>query len=336
MAAFMILLGVVALTALTSVYYYGTNIEEGRLYNTYLNNRSKSNNNTIRHNNTIDDNKYIFETGSQNPKLWLYYDQSEVNSRYWSDFGARSSRVLNAPFLNLCYESIVMKNGQNYTVNIIAGLSDLAILLGGWQELPKSLQNPIAPVGEAELNYIRSTVLRRFGGLWVNPSCLFIRPLLKLSNKVVFFGTDKDETYSDVYGTPVPGTDIMFSPAAENPIFIELEHLALERIEKREGGRQFRKDIKWDMKDIMDKHHADNMYLPNTEFARKSNGKRIQLEDLLGSNDIHVNEDCIYIPFDWEELQKRRNFGWFLRMSETQILESNLYISRLFLLSTIN
>ena len=35
------------------------------------------------------------------PVIWVYVDDSDVNARFWSDFGARSSRALNVPFLNL-------------------------------------------------------------------------------------------------------------------------------------------------------------------------------------------------------------------------------------------
>jgi hypothetical protein len=30
--------------------------------------------------------KHLLERGSDLPKLWLYYDNSEVNSRWWADF----------------------------------------------------------------------------------------------------------------------------------------------------------------------------------------------------------------------------------------------------------
>ena len=301
----LVTIGVVALTAITGAYMYSGNVIEEDVFK----------------------NRHLLDIGSKHPVMWLYYDQSDVNSRYWSDFGARSSRVLNVPFLNLCYESIVVNNGKTYTVKVIAGLSDLAILLGGWHELPKPLQNPIAPVKEAELNYIRATILRRFGGLWVNPSTIFLKPLPKLHDKVVFFGTDKDESYSDKNGTPVPGVDIMYSPHKNNTVFIDLEKVALSRIEKHEGGRQFTKDIKWDLANIMDTY--DVVYMPNTEFARKPCGRRIQLEDLLSSNSILAPNTAIYAPIDWNELQERRNFGWFLRMSEDQIYASDLFISRL-------
>lgn len=307
-APYIIVLGILALTAVTAGVVYSNNIIEEDTFN----------------------RRDLTRQGIDNTTLWLYYDQSDVNSRWWADFGARSSRVLNTPYLNLCYESIVMKNGKTYNVKVLAGLSDVAVLLGGWQELPKPLQNPIAPVGEAELNYIRATILRRFGGLWVNPSVICVNsfPDFTDSEKPIFTGTDKDESYSDSNGTPAPGVDVMYSPNSENETFVFLENLALDRITRQEGGKQFRKDIKWDIRQAMSMYDCD--YIPNLEFARKSSGCRIQLEDLLSKEFIPVNQNACYIPLDWEELQNRRNFGWFLRLSEEQILESNLYVSSLF------
>jgi hypothetical protein len=43
-----------------------------------------------------------------------------------------------------------------------------------------------------------------------------------------------------------------------------------------------------------------------------------------------IPEDGIYVPIPLAELLQRENFGWFLRMSEDQILESDMVISHLF------
>ena len=42
--------------------------------------------------------KHLLKKGMEKPVIWLYYDTSDVNSRQWVDFGARSSRALNMPF----------------------------------------------------------------------------------------------------------------------------------------------------------------------------------------------------------------------------------------------
>jgi hypothetical protein len=312
-APYIISVGILTLTALITGYAYSNNKITLNLF----------------------EEKDLILIGTNNPTLWLYYDQSDVNSRWWTDFGARSSRVLNTPFLNLCYQSIVKHNGRTYNVKVLAGLSDVALLLGGWSELPKALQNPIANVGEAEINYIRARILRQFGGLWVNPSSIFLKSLPDYSKQdnLVLFGTDKDESYADKYGTSVPGTDVMYSQA-NNPLMVLLEEESLKRLERFEGGKQFRKDIKWDLFGLMHQFPEAITYIPEFEFARKPNGRRIQLEDLLSTNVIPLTENAIYIPLDYDELQNRRNFGWFLRMSEEQILiDDNLFVSQLFSLS---
>ena len=122
--SYMIVIGLLALTAVSTGLYFSKNLIEEDAFH----------------------QRNLVNAGIDNTTLWLYYDQSDVNSRWWADFGARSSRVLNTPYLNLCYQSIVSNNGKTYNVKVLAGLSDVAILLGGWNELPKALQNPIANV----------------------------------------------------------------------------------------------------------------------------------------------------------------------------------------------
>ena len=164
--------------------------------------------------------KNLLKRGMDKPTIWLYYDTSDVNSRQYLDFGARSSRALNMPFLNLCYETIVRQNKEDYRVEVIGGLTGVAELLGGWDQLPPGLRDPISPVNEAELNYIRAAILAKYGGLWLSPYCVSLKGFGKLpENKVVFFGTDLDETYAGPDGTNVPGFRALWSPKPHHPLF---------------------------------------------------------------------------------------------------------------------
>ena len=60
--------------------------------------------------------RHLIERGSHMPQIWLYYDNSEVNSRFWSDFGARSKRAMNMPFLNVCYDTMEINIGLRLLV----------------------------------------------------------------------------------------------------------------------------------------------------------------------------------------------------------------------------
>lgn len=277
----------------------------------------------------------LVDQDKQLPPLWLYYDDSETNSRWWLDFGARNARnALNLPFLNLCYQTIVAQNSPDYRIEVIYGLSDVAQLLGGWQAMPNNLQTSISSVNQAELTWIRAAILAKYGGLWLDSTTIAIRPFGKLpKDRIVFFGTDLEETYGGNAGTQIPGMKAIWSPAPNEPFFTEWELISRTRLDKQAGGLQARGDYKWDWVALSSKYgcHVD----AGAEGTRKQDGRRVQLEDLLASGHggalpWKVGEQVRYVPIMWPELRDREMFGWFLRMSDHQIMESDLSVRYLF------
>jgi len=276
--------------------------------------------------------RQLIRRGLDKPTIWLYYNDSEVNSRQWIDFGARSSRVLNMPFLNLCYESILKHNSDTYKVEVIGGLAGLVERLGE-ENLPWPLRNQKLVVNQPELDFIRSAVLAKFGGLWLSPSVICRRPFGKLpEDKAVFFGTDLDDSFSGPDGTQVPGFRALWSPRSGTPAFEKMAMAAFNRLEEAGGGSQIRNDAKWDWLQFAGHEEVR----PYAEISRKGrNGKRIELEDLLAAGGEGVvpfeySNDAIYTPFPIEEAMRRTAFSWFIRMSEDQILASDLAVSALF------
>lgn len=282
--------------------------------------------------------KNLLKKNTDLPVIWLYYDSSDVNSRRWADFGSRSTRAINVPFLNLCYTSIVEANHGVYRVEIVSGLVDAAQRLGGWSAMPQFLQNSEAPVGQAEMNWLRAEFLSRFGGLWLSPSVICLKPFPKLEKKqITFFGTDRDETYAgqakEGARTAVPGFVAMGIAEPGDSRLQAWAAAARERIESGSGGKQIRGDAKWDY--VRFASETNTVVYAKEELSRKKNGKRIELEDLLaaggdGELPFDLPKDAVYVPIPWDEIQRRSNFGWFLRMNEDQILDSDLAISELF------
>jgi hypothetical protein len=181
------------------------------------------------------------------------------------------------------------------------------------------------------MNWIRAKLLKTYGGLWVSPTSIFVKDIPDFSSEnVIFSGMDTKDMLSDSEGTLAPGTQVMFSPKKEHPIFIELESLSRERLERREGGSQFRHDISNDLRDVMRDYAGQYEYKSSLEFSRKPNGRRIELEDLLSKGRMPICSSAVYVPVYWHELKRRSNFSWFLRLSEEQILSSDLVISKLF------
>ena len=151
----------------------------------------------------------------------------------------------------------------------------------------------------------------------------------------MFFGTDLDETYSGSSGTVVPGFRALWSPKPEHPMFKEWAAVCYERVAKKRGGEQIRGDAKWDFIRFSQEYvHTGIIVDPSAEGMRKKNGKRIQLEDLLatgtdGNLPFDLCSYTVYVPFPWTELRDREMFGWFLRMSEKQIMESDIAVKYL-------
>jgi len=282
----------------------------------------------------FNDRRFL-ERGMDKPVIWIFVNSSDVNSRSWSDFMGRtnsSEKVLNLPFLNLCFQSIVAKNSNLYRVEVIGGLQDLAVRMGGWENLPVPLQNPATILREPELNWIRSAVLAKWGGLWVSPATVWVTPMGPLpKKKVLFFGSDPVPTYAS--SESVPTLNVIWSPVPAHPVFVAWEKRVRERLERRSGGSEFRHDEKSDTALLLTEFASEITVMPTLEISRKGlSQKRIELEDLLasGSPTFTVNSDAKFLPIPYPEILVRENFGWFLRMSEDQILESDLVISSFF------
>jgi hypothetical protein len=288
----------------------------------------------------INENPYeatdLLQIGLNKPAIWIFYDTSIPNARNYSDFNARSSRALNLPFLNLCYESIAKHNSGTYRIEAVSGLAGLADKLGGWDQLPNKLQNPLVTLEPSDLAWIRASLLNKYGGLWVAPTTICIRPFGTLpSDKSVFFGSDPDESFVGTAGSYVPNFQVVWAPSPNTKIWAGWEAKSKQRLDSSGGGDTARGDHKWEYLAVT------NMYpeyevRPLAEVSRKgAAGRRIQIEDLLAGGQegvlpFEIGSTACYIPLPWPELKDRRAFGWFLRMSESQIADSDLVIRDLF------
>jgi hypothetical protein len=265
--------------------------------------------------------------GMTNPPLWIFYNDSEVNSRHWYDFGARSGRAINLPLLNTLYERIVLKNGKEYRVEVLGGLTGVAERLGGWEAMPATLRNPKAKVAQAEEDWIRTAILAKYGGLWLSPSVVALKGFGKLpADKVVAFGQDD----VPMYGSAVPGFRALWAPSPNLPMFIEWEKRCRNRLEVQLGGRQIRGDAKGDWVELCLSHGGGCEVRPFCELGRNpKTNKKLELEDLFaagtqGRLPFEIPSEAVYLVVPYEDLLNRRQFGWILRSSEDQIMSSDL------------
>jgi hypothetical protein len=262
------------------------------------------------------------------PVLWVFYNTSEVNSRQWYDFGARSSRVLNIPLMNLLYNTIAAYSKDEYRIEVIEGVEGVARVLGGWDRLPWTMQHAKAQVTEPEEDWIRNAILAEHGGLWLSSSVICMGKFGVLpKDKVVFFGQDDD----GMYGSKIPGFRCVWSPRKGHEIFVEMEERCRARLEGQLGGRQVRGDSKSDWIEIASQR-KDIEIRVKAEMSRNTyTTQTLELEDLFaagteGRLPFEIPSDICYIRIPYRDLLDRRQWGYVLRMSEEQIMESDIVI----------
>lgn len=264
----------------------------------------------------------MLSIGLDRPCIWVYYDNSQVNSRDWADFGARSSRAINIPMLNLFYETIVKANGDMYKVEVIGGLQRVTELLGK-DAMPSSLRNLNANVGVAQEDWIRAAILAKYGGLWLNSSVVCVKGFGGLPDKVTAFGQDD----KSMYGTSVPGFRALWSPKPNHPLFVEWEERTHARLDSMLGGLQVRGDAKSDWYDLIKWNDVEHR--PFDELSRDpTTHKKLDLEHLFAKGKPLDIPQCVkYIVVPYDDLTSRTMYSWLLRNSEEQILESDMAIS---------
>lgn len=261
------------------------------------------------------------------PVIWLFYNDSDVNSRVWYDFGTRQSRVINIPVMNSFYKTIVNANKDQYRVEVIGGLNGVAELMGGYDKLPVTLQNPKARVTVPEEDWIRAAVLAKYGGLWLSPSVICLKGFGELPKEsIVAFGQDTDP----LYGSEVPGFRALWSPQAEHPVFVEWEKRCRDRLTYQLGGRQVRGDAKSDWVDLTSGFKTEVRYKQELGRDPRTN-KNLELEDLLaagteGNLPFTIPATAVYVPIPYKDMMDRRYFGWILRSSEDQIMNSDIVL----------
>jgi len=262
--------------------------------------------------------------GLSNPKLWIFYNTSEINSRNWLDFGARTDTAINVPLLNILYERIAKHNGTEYNIQVIGGLEGVAEQLGGWDMLPLKLQNPKARVLKEEHDWIRTAILAKYGGLWLSPSSISLEPIGKLpDDSIVVFNNDVNPTFDGIW-----------VPHPEHPLFVTWEELLRNRLNSQLGGYNFRNDAANDWEEIKTEH--TNIVTKEYVELNKNpkTGKKLQLEDIFaagtgGNISFIIPHGSKYILLPYNDLLDRRAWGWVLRMNEQELMSSDLSITHI-------
>jgi len=269
---------------------------------------------------------------SKKPILWIHVPY-EYNSRKWLSFGSRSSFDLNQPYLYLTVRSIIKKCEESFTVCIFDDNS-FAKLLPNWQIDMSRLSDPIL----SNMRLLgKMNLLHMYGGLMCPLSFLCMRDLSEMYAKgtrgnKMFVCETVDRNSTSVRMNFFPNVCFCGAPK-ECPTVSELCNY-IERISSHDHSADVKFLGEYD-RWIMDRIEGGKInMIEGVEIGTRTiDDKQIIVDDLMSNNYLDLYKDTYGILIPANELLNRVKFGWFIRMSPRQVLESNTIIGNYLLLS---
>ena len=274
-----------------------------------------------------------FVTSGKTP-LWWIVDDSQVNSRRWLDFGARSTRQPNEPYLALCADRARSVLGKDFDVQVLMGRDAVYRVLGSSEDFCIK-QRSIPPV--LWLAWCRATLLSRFGGLWMEGSALVLPAAVGLKDRlkeapVMTFGTDPAENLASET-VPAAGSSAGWAAIPHHPMWHGLARDLTALIDQ--GPPSWSSpEARRSLRTLWDKHCSGMTGVDRLiEVGRDRYGRRLELETLLGETEWSTGSTeggmWVIFPDGRDGLERATPWQWFTRLSKEQIAESNFVWAKL-------
>ena len=293
------------------------NLEEINIIKKYL----------LNENTDINNNKLY-----NKPIIWIHIDYN-INSRKWESFGSRNNTNLNQDYLYLTIMSII-KHCSNYFNIILINDDSFKLLLENWNIDLNYVSNP-------QKTYLRKLalikILYKYGGLLIEPSFIMLKSLDKIYKKVlntkkICVGEFPNNSINSHAIKTMPSTN--FIGCIKNcPKMKEFDnYLAILFTNDYSDEINIEDQInKW----LFNETQSNNInYIDGKYIGTKDNKNNIlQLEELLGTSRLDINEKayCIYIPRN--DILKRNSYSYYASLNNKEVLESNANISKYLLLT---
>jgi len=281
--------------------------------------------------------KYLLNESSladtKKPILWIPITY-EYNARNWISFGSRSSFELNQPYMYLTVRSIINQCQDSFHICIIDDES-FEKILPNWTVNMRSIASPVS-------DYMRSLalskILYKYGGLIVPPSFLCMRDLNELytmgtSGEKMFICETVDRNITSTTHEFYSDISFMGSPKECSVLKEMIDFMQRTISADYTAQAEFLGDFNRWCNSRVQKHQIN--LIPGKLIGTKTMDDTMILVDNLLSNDyidLYPQAYGIYIPS--KEILNRRHYEWFARMSQTQVLESNVIICKYILLAS--
>lgn len=269
---------------------------------------------------------------SKKPILWIHVPY-EYNSRKWLSFGSRSSFELNQPYLYLTVRSIIKHCEKTFTICIFDDNS-FQKLIPGWNIDMTRLSDPILSnmrtLGMMKLLYI-------YGGMMCPISFLCMKDLSGLYAKgtrgnKMFVCETIDRNSTSVRMNFYPSTSFCGAPKECEMVAKLCNYIQAVSSNDHTAESKFLGQYdRWCMKNV---EEGRINLIEGIEIGTKTiDDKQIILDDLMSNHYLDLYKGTYGILIPSNELLSRLQYGWFVRSSPRQVLESDTIIGNYLLLS---
>ena len=270
--------------------------------------------------------------GGPRPTVWWIVDDSQVNARQWLDWGNRSTREPNEPYLQVTLGRARALWEPQFKVEPVVGrLAALGALEAAGVKLPEGADRCPPALW---MPYCRAAYLAHFGGLWMDGSTL---PLAagsevraRLTGRpVLMFGADPEEALASAAqtgaGSPAGGVTAGWAAAPGHPMWTGLERdlgALIAEGDQSWSAPEARRALRF----AWDKHCSGVTAVDReAEVSRDRYGRALDWDDLFDTTEWPDGEEAIKkglwlpMPGGRDALERASAWAWFTRMSVEQI-----------------
>ena len=266
------------------------------------------------------------------PIIWLHIDYVK-NSRQWESFGSRNSNELNQDYLYLTIKSIINKCSDYFHIIIIDDDSFCKLLENNTIDL-NIVSDPIKS-NLRTLNIMK--LLYAYGGLYIENSFILFKSLDKIyenvinNNKMVTAEFKNTSSNSHIMHF-MPSTKFIGCVKECKKMKEFMNHLEILYSSDYSNNAVIEDLVnKWLLMNSQNNEIdlIDGQYIGTKDI----NNKLINLEDIMCSTFLELNNKCygLYVPSD--ELLKRNKYNWFCKLNSREVLEANTNLSKYLILT---
>lgn len=257
-----------------------------------------------------------FQVGSKEaPSLYWVLDDGDGNARRWVDFGARLSTDPNLPFTNMTLRRLQEKEGGDFNVIPLVGRLAVRKLLqsAGCKSVPRHFEIAPAWLWRA---WTRAALQYHVGGGYIDAATLVLETHLRVQTN------EKDLVILSC--APETGDGVAWASVQYHPVWGALYQdlcAVMEAGPNRWSSAEARLSLKYLFHKYLHghvTHHQEPLWcVDESVLLSKTAQKPPRFTSL--------------VSIDQERVCGSAKYGWFCRMSEQQIRDSDFVWAKLLL-----